>query len=217
MIVLIRLMASLAVMVVVLFAAAGRWNLPVYWAYFGVIAFYAVTLSFSVIDPELREERLHPGEGGTDRTARFLGLPLFIGHWMVAGLSLRLAWPDRLPVGVQIGGVLLLAAALGFSAWAMHVNRFFSPVVRIQAERGHHLISTGPYRFVRHPGYIAFMGCCWGSALALGSAWAALPLLPFMYILLRRTVIEDGYLMDHLPGYTDYAAHVRYRLLPGVW
>jgi protein-S-isoprenylcysteine O-methyltransferase Ste14 len=101
--------------------------------------------------------------------------------------------------------------------WASTVNRFFSPVVRIQTERGHHVVTDGPYRYARHPGYAgAILGVpC--TALALGSWWALVPAAAFVLAVLRRITIEDQYLKDNLPGYPEYAEKVRHRVVPGLW
>ena len=89
--------------------------------------------------------------------------------------------------------------------------------MRVQSERGHHVISEGPYRIIRHPGYAAAI--CWGlcGGFALGSWWAFAPLFPVLVLLVRRTVIEDRYLRANLPGYLEYAARIRFRLIPGLW
>jgi protein-S-isoprenylcysteine O-methyltransferase Ste14 len=97
------------------------------------------------------------------------------------------------------------------------VNRFFSPVVRIQAERGHQVIRRGPYGFIRHPGYSGYLLAAPGLSLALGSWLSLLPALLVCLLIARRTMIEDRYLHDHLGGYPAYANDVRYRLLSGVW
>src|SRR5262249_50393985 len=115
--------------------------------------------------------------------------------------------------------VAMIAFALANATflWAMHVNRFFSSVPRIQSERGHRVITDGPYRWVRHPGYTAGLVLLASSGLALGSWLATLIGLAGIPFILRRTVYEDRLLRTELPGYADYAARVRYRLLPSVW
>jgi protein-S-isoprenylcysteine O-methyltransferase Ste14 len=113
--------------------------------------------------------------------------------------------------------LVLFAAALGLTTWAMNTNRFFSPVIRIQRERGHHLITTGPYRYIRHPGYLAAVISWVFGSFALGSWWAMVPAGVCILILLRRTIIEDRFLHAELAGYAEYARTVRYRWVPGVW
>jgi len=118
---------------------------------------------------------------------------------------------------VQGAGLLAVAAALAVVVWAMAVNRFFSPVIRIQTDRGHHLVTSGPYRYVRHPAYAAFPLVMVGSGLALGSWLAALIGLLLVVPVLRRAALEDRVLLKQLEGYAAYARQVRYRMFPGVW
>src|SRR5207249_4357953 len=100
--------------------------------------------------------------------------------------------------------------------WAM-INRFFSSVVRIQTERGHHVVTVGPYRYVRHPGYAGAIAGFLAGPVVLGSWWAIAAVVPIVAFVLWRTAAEDRFLREKLPGYADYAERVRYRLLPGVW
>jgi len=110
-----------------------------------------------------------------------------------------------------------VALALGVVVWAMAVNRFFSSDARIQRDRGHHLVTAGPYEYIRHPAYAAVLVSAVSGPLALGSYWSALPLLPAGLMILRRTRLEDALLREGLEGYADYAQQVRYRLVPGLW
>jgi protein-S-isoprenylcysteine O-methyltransferase Ste14 len=96
-------------------------------------------------------------------------------------------------------------------------NRFFSSVVRIQTDRGHVVCDTGPYRFVRHPGYAGIIFPLFGIVLALGSIWTLIPAAVASIITVIRTVLEDRTLQEELPGYRDYARRVRYRLIPGIY
>jgi protein-S-isoprenylcysteine O-methyltransferase Ste14 len=111
----------------------------------------------------------------------------------------------------------MMAVATAVLVWAEAVNRFFSSVIRIQTERGHHVVTTGPYRYVRHPGYAASLFMFAGGGLVLGSWLAALIGLLLFVGILRRTVEEDRILHEQLEGYAAYAQKVRYRLIPGVW
>ncbi len=108
---------------------------------------------------------------------------------------------------------------LGFAifSWAMASNAFFSTVVRVLADRGHTVCSTGPYRFVRHPGYVGAIAQSFSAPLLLGSLWALIPAGLAALFLIVRTALEDRTLHAELDGYRGYAARVRYRLLPGVW
>jgi protein-S-isoprenylcysteine O-methyltransferase Ste14 len=118
---------------------------------------------------------------------------------------------------VQVLALIGFASGQALVLWAMRVNRFFSPVVRIQSERGHGVVAAGPYRHVRHPDYLGGLVCLVCGGLALGSGWAMAPLGLCVLMILRRTALEDRFLHEQLPGYPDFAERVRHRLLPGLW
>jgi protein-S-isoprenylcysteine O-methyltransferase Ste14 len=121
------------------------------------------------------------------------------------------------PLAVQVVALLAMTAALAVLVWAEVVNRFFSAVIRIQTERGHYVITTGPYRYLRHPGYASSPLLFIGGGLVLGSWLAALIGLFMVLPIVRRTAVEDRLLHEQLEGYAAYAKKVRYRLFPGVW
>jgi protein-S-isoprenylcysteine O-methyltransferase Ste14 len=200
-----------------LFACAGRWDLPLYWAYLGVWA--AAVLAGSIVaDPTLARERLRPGPGGKDYLTVFVLTPFWLGQYVVASLDVgRFHWSDSVPPLVQVIGLLATIAALTVQIWAVAVNRFFSSVIRIQTDRGHHLVTGGPYRFVRHPAYASAPFLLVGSGLVLGSWLAAAIGLLMFFLILPRTIREDRILREQLEGYVAYAQQVRYRLFPGVW
>jgi protein-S-isoprenylcysteine O-methyltransferase Ste14 len=206
-----------AVLAAVLFGCAGRWDLPFFWAWLAV----AVAASLVVgqyMDPDLMSERRRPGPGGTDRYLRFVLAPLWLAHVVVSSLDVgRFHWCVQVPLALQVAGLIVFAATYAVVAWAVQVNRFFSPVVRIQSERGHVVVTSGPYRWVRHPGYAALVVGLPSGGLALGSWWSLAPLFPVLILLLRRTAVEDRFLQQELAGYSDYAGRVRYRLVPGIW
>ena len=209
--------AFLALVGAYLFVSAGRWDLPWFWAYVGVWAAAMVAGSF-LIDPTLVQERLRPGPGGKDYGTVIVLSALMLGQSVVAGLDVgRFHWSDGVSPAVQGVGLLAVAAVLAVVVWAMAVNRFFSPVVRIQTDRGHHLVTSGPYRFVRHPAYAAFPFLMVGSGVALGSWLAALIGLLLVLPVLRRAALEDRVLREQLQGYAAYAQQVRYRMFPGMW
>ena len=175
-------------------------------------------VSFATLDPDLLRERMRPGGQKPPLSLRIFSLVLFI-HWIVAGLDRgRLHWSDDVPGWLQ--GICLFTVAAGYvlALWAMRVNRFFSSVIRIQTDRGQHVVTTGPYVFVRHPGYTAGILIIAASGPALGSWLAAALLVIFsLPFLLHRTITEDRILRVELAGYSDYVARVRWRLFPGIW
>ena len=200
-----------------LFAAAGMIAIPGFWAYLAIFAVVMI-VSFATLDPDLLHERMRPGGKKLPLSLRIFSLVLFM-HWIVAGLDRgRFHWSDDVPDWLQ--GVCLFTVAAGYALalWAMRVNRFFSSVIRIQTDRGQHVITTGPYAFVRHPGYTAGILIIVASGPALGSWLAAALLVIFsLPFLLHRTITEDRILQMELAGYSDYAARVQWRLLPGIW
>jgi len=142
-----------------------------------------------------------------------IGFPMVI----VAGLDHRYHWSFEFPLWLIVMGFILIALGYAYAAWALAENRFFSSVVRIQTDRGHVVCDSGPYRFVRHPGYAGNILALFGIVLALGSVWTLIPAAVASIIAVIRTVLEDQTLQEELPGYRDYARRVRYRLIPGIY
>jgi protein-S-isoprenylcysteine O-methyltransferase Ste14 len=136
---------------------------------------------------------------------------------IVAGLDHRFGWSPVFPLWLIVLGFLLISLGYAFAAWALIENRFFSSVVRIQVDRGHVVCDSGPYRFVRHPGYAGNMLALPGMVLALSSIWTLIPVAVALIITVIRTMLEDQTLQEELPGYRDYAQRVRYRLIPGIY
>lgn len=208
-----------AVMAAVLFGAAGRWDLPFFWAYIAVAGAAGLHVALTA-DPDLIRERFRPGPGGRDNLAllRLFAFLFYGGHSVLAGLDVgRYHWSDTIPPLVQGIGLFGMVAAVGVIRWAQTANRFFSSAMRIQHDRGHHVITTGPYRYIRHPGSAAFILAGLSSGLVLGSWWAALLSALFVGAFVRRASREDRLLREELEGYPEYAAKVRYRLVPGIW
>jgi protein-S-isoprenylcysteine O-methyltransferase Ste14 len=207
---------------VVVWVLTGRWDLPMVWATFGVYLGALAASWFFIFrkDPELLKERQEPGPGAKDwdrRWLRIYGATLLI-IVVVALLDVgRFHWSDTVPLWLQIASLLGLMASMLLTGWAFKENRFFSEVVRIQHDRGHHVVTTGPYRYVRHPGYAGNMISFPCFALSIGS-WLALMLTVVLIVLfVIRTSLEDRTLQEELAGYEAYAQQVRYRLVPGIW
>ena len=193
----------------------GNGRDPWLWAYvaaFGLVGAYAI----GSMDDDLAKERFSPPTKGADRLA-LRWVRLIAGAHLVGGiLDSRFGWTS---VPGPLRGLGLAGFTLAFLliARSMRANRFFSAVVRIQDDRGHRVVDSGPYSIVRHPGYagmIAFAPC---SGLALGS-WISVALaLVYSALILRRVGFEDGFLRKNLAGYEAYAGRVPYRLVPGLW
>jgi protein-S-isoprenylcysteine O-methyltransferase Ste14 len=198
----------------VFFACAGRTDLPSAWALLAVLATFGLVLALTS-DEQLLRERLRPAARNRDRLTQPLSLVLFVAQWVVAGLDARYGW-SPIPAAIEWLGVAGYAAALATIGWAMRTNRFYSSAVRVQSDRGQTAIDSGPYAIVRHPGYAASMTAAVTGGLAFGSWLALLPIALFVVLFVRRTLIEDRLLSAELPGYAQYAARVRYRLIPGM-
>jgi protein-S-isoprenylcysteine O-methyltransferase Ste14 len=202
---------------VALFTAAGTVAIPAFWAYLAIFAVVMI-VSFAALDPDLLRERMRPGGEKPPLAMRVFSLVLFM-HWIVAGLDRgRFHWSDDVPGWLQDICLLTVAAGYSLALWAMRVNQFFSSVIRIQTDRGQYVVTTGPYAFVRHPGYTAGILIIAASGPALGS-WlaAALVVIFSLPFLLYRVITEDRMLQGELAGYSDYTARVRWRLVPGIW
>lgn len=206
-------------MVVVLFGSAGRLDLPVFWAY--TIVMILVSASLFVLlpkyNPGLIEERMYPGPGNRDRFSTAVLMLSLFASWAIAGLDVgRFHW-SNMPIIVQLIGIAGYIIGLGISIWATLINPFFSSAIRIQSERGQYVVTTGPYKHVRHPGYVGGILFLIFSGVALGSLWSILPMILTVAAVIRRTIIEDRMLIQELAGYREYAQTVRYRLIPGLW
>lgn len=210
-----------------LLGIASRRDLPMLWAYSAVISGLGLVGTFA-IPPGLARERRRAffgraadlqGPAVLDRKIMMLlGAPSYVAHIVIAALDVgRFHWSDSVPFGLQLAALVVFAISWSLAIWAVAVNPFFSSVVRIQNDRGHVLITAGPYRYVRHPGYVGAILGMPASAIALGSWLSLVPAAIVSLLVLRRVVLEDAFLKDHLDGYTHYMERVRYRLLPGIW
>jgi protein-S-isoprenylcysteine O-methyltransferase Ste14 len=136
---------------------------------------------------------------------------------LVAGLNALFDGSSTFSLPVKIVSLVIILAGYALSSYALIKNRYFSGMVRIQADRGHQVVSSGPYRWIRHPGYAGALLTYLVTPVFLDSPWVFLPVVFLTIVLVIRTELEDRTLQDQLEGYRDYARRVRYRLLPGVW
>jgi protein-S-isoprenylcysteine O-methyltransferase Ste14 len=204
---------------VAIFSLAGRWDLWNVWVYAGI---FIVVFSFQDLtlyrkDPALLKERYKPATAGRGHIMAFIGLTVLLIHWGIAGLDQRFHWSDIIPPAGVVAGLVIAALGHGLFAWSMLVNPFFSSAVRIQADRSHRVIHEGPYAIVRHPGYAGQLLFAIASGVALNSLIAGILTIIGIPIIVRRTIEEDQMLRNELTGYAEYAAKVRYRLIPGIW
>ena len=212
---------TLALFLAVDLVAAGQLDYWQAWAQAAALGtFMAAGFLFVPEVDQLAKERAAPGPGAKPWDIVFLGFffVFYFAVMVVAGLDVgRFHWTGRLCVSVYVLAYVGYVSSCAAMMWAMRVNRFFSSVVRIQTERGHRVIDTGPYAWVRHPGYVGALLYVPCTALTLGSLWALLPAVAILAALIVRTYLEDETLKSELPGYKDYATRVRWRLVPGLW
>lgn len=205
-----------------LFGAAGTLHWPGAWVFLVTSAVIgpACGLWLARTDPGLLAERMRltAREEQPAADKRFMLIFVVVAFlWFVAmGLDRRFGGGDA-GVPLIVIGVAMYVVSTGLVMWVFRTNSFAAPVVKVQAERDHHVISSGPYAVVRHPMYASIMLFFAGVPLMLGSWWG-LGFLPLFFLLFAiRTRIEERALTTGLPGYADYAARVRYRLVPGLW
>lgn len=212
----------LLLLAVMLFWSAGtlRWTWG--WVQLGlyVIAVAAQALILIPRSPGLIAERaeLQKGTKRWDVAISVLAaVVLPIMAWVVAGLDVRFGWTPEFAVWVHVVGAVAWLAGYALTIWAMLANAYFSATVRIQADRDHQVVTGGPYRFVRHPGYVGALLTSLVTPLLLGSWWAMVPSAAAALLFVVRTALEDRTLRDELPGYEAFTRQTRYRLLPGIW
>ncbi len=136
---------------------------------------------------------------------------------VAAGFDMRWGPSAQFGLVIKIIAIILVLGGYALGAYALIVNQYFSGLVRIQAEHGHHVINSGPYRWVRHPGYVGALVTYLSIPFLLDSWWALLPAFLLSIIIFLRTFLEDQFLQEKLPGYKRYTKEIRYRLIPWIW
>jgi protein-S-isoprenylcysteine O-methyltransferase Ste14 len=207
--------------VALVFLPVGRIDWTSGWVFLAVLgtAFGLSALLLARVNPVIyrARSRFQPGTEKWDLILLAVMLPAMVAEIPLATLDAgRMGW-SNVPLWVVLAGYVLLIGSIAVTTWAQAVNPFFEPGVRIQKERGQRVITSGPYRFVRHPGYTGAIAMFIAIPLALASWWGLLPAAFAIALLIVRTSWEDSLLKAELSGYADYARRTRYRLLPGFW
>lgn len=219
----VQLLLVLAVIPLSPLYISGRWN---WWeAWVNAVIFILVFVVSRVLavrrHPDILQERAdfmkHEDTKVWDKVlAPLVGFgSAFI--LLVAGFDARFGWSPGFSLAAKILALALILLGYAIATFALIENRFFSGTVRIQTERGHHVVSSGPYRWVRHPGYAGAIVSYLAMPIFLDSWWALVPAVLSVIFITIRTHLEDRTLREELEGYDTYAGHVPYRLLPGVW
>ena len=210
------------ILIAILFGIVGRLDWWMGWALSGIYIIWSATTAILIlpVNPAMLAERARP-HAGTKKWDRALlgGMGLFmVVEYVIASLDVRWGWSPQLPLALQV--ISLVVAVLGHDillVWAMASNAFFVATVRIQTDRHHTVTSSGPYRYVRHPGYAGTLLLHLATPFMLNSLWAIIPAGLSISWLIVRTALEDKTLRAELPGYAEYTHQTRYRLLPGIW
>jgi len=205
----------------ILFLAAGRLDWAWAWVFLGI---YLVSVSVNSVfmvrsNPETIAERGHAQEtkdwdklvGGLWSLVQFIILPV------IAGLDFRFGWTRDMSIWWHMIGTTAFALGLALFGWAIITNAYFATAVRIQSDRGQIVCRSGPYRYIRHPGYSGTALQSIAIALLLGSWWSMIPAVLASGLMILRTLLEDRMLQSELPGYQAFVQEVRYRLIPGIW
>ncbi|MGA9351161.1 MAG: isoprenylcysteine carboxylmethyltransferase family protein [Anaerolineae bacterium] len=217
----IREIMGIVVMGVALFWSAGRIDWWPAWASIAVMLAWIMATAIVIFrfNPDLLAERLGPRKGAKPwdtAIMSILGLTQLV-RYIVAGLDQRYGWTGGLPLTAQIAALTVCVLGYALVVWATASNTFFSQIVRIQFERGHAVVTGGPYHYVRHPAYIGAILYELAVPVLLASWWALIASGLNAILLILRTALEDRTLQAELTGYADYARQVRHRLLPGIW
>ncbi len=204
----------------VLFVPAGTLDYRQGWVFLAVFVVTTLVPSgyLAVTDPATLQRRMHAGPTAETRpTQRFAAVgftAVVLGCVIVSALDHRFGW-STVPAAAAVIGLVLVAAGLGGAQWVIFQNRYAAANITVEAEQP--LVSTGLYAVVRHPMYTAVTVMMLGTPPALGSWWGWIALGPMLAVLVVRILDEEAMLTELLPGYREYCAQVRYRLLPHVW
>ncbi len=218
---ILQVVLVLLFMIAMLFLSSGRLSWMWAWIFIalnlvGILINGVILLRFN---PETIAERaVATGAKDWDKIVGGLwGVVYYVLMLLVAGLDVRFGWTALQVPALNLAGGIAFALGFALFSWAMIANAYFATFVRIQTDRGHSVCTRGPYRFVRHPGYVGAIFQSLGVPFLLGSLWALFPGVLAAILMVIRTALEDNTLHQELEGYPDYARKVRYRLLPGVW
>jgi protein-S-isoprenylcysteine O-methyltransferase Ste14 len=219
---LIRELVGNLFLIAILFGIVGRWDWWNGWAMSAIYLLWSLAAIIFIlpVNPQMLAERSRPKPGSKKWDVAMVGIMgvFLLISYGVACLDVRLGWGPKFGLPIQIAGGIV--AFIGYDIlliWSMIANAFFSAIIRIQSDRQHTVAMGGPYRFVRHPGYVGTILFYLATPFLLGSQWALIPAALACITLVIRTAMEDRTLQAELPGYKEYTEQVRYRLVPGLW
>lgn len=216
--IIVLLVVPLAPMII-----SGAWDWWEAWAYavINVLGFIISRALAARRNPDIIAERARSMELEDAKPwDKILSPALAFGALLiliVAGADKGFGWSALFSLNARIVALLVIVLGYVIGSWALIENKFFSGVVRIQTDRGHQVVTTGPYRFVRHPGYAGALWSYIAMPVLFDSLWAFIPTVLLIAILVLRTSLEDRTLQEELPGYKEFTQKTRYRLFPGIW
>ncbi|MBA7500155.1 hypothetical protein ES704_03148 [subsurface metagenome] len=215
---LIQVLFTLILQGTILFISA--WSVKWYWAWFfltlGVII---LLINLFVIPVELMEERGKKKENVKkwDKILTSINIIPMLGIYIVSGLDYRFGWSINSNILIHITGLVFYFLGSMLFTWSMLSNKYFSTMVRIQIERGHEVAISGPYKYIRHPGYVGFIVMVLATPISLGTLYALLMSGITTILFIIRTSLEDKTLKNELDGYLEYSNKVKYKLIPFIW
>ena len=218
---LIRSIVGPVIMALIFFISSGRWDLPRAWYCFSLFFIYSFfsSLVFYRLKPELMYHRNNWKKDAKKWDQILMPFAVFIGfhfQYLVMGLDIRFGWSNIEP-GWIIPGTIILIFSVAITLWSMFKNKHFETTVRIQNDRDHQVVTSGPYRIVRHPGYIGAILFEFAVPMIIGSLFGFINAAISSVLFIIRTWKEDNTLKHELQGYPEYTRSVRFRLIPGIW
>jgi protein-S-isoprenylcysteine O-methyltransferase Ste14 len=215
---LIQVSMSIIITLIILLVSAGIIKWVYAWIY--TLASVVVIITNALIFPaELISERGRKKENVEKWDKIITGFIIIPWYaiYIIAGLDIRFGWSPAYATWVHIAALIIFISGNALVSWAMIANSYFSTKVRIQYDRGHTVSSGGPYRFIRHPGYLGMIIFILSTPILLGSFRALIPAIMTVILFIIRTSFEDDTLKNKLEGYKEYAERVKYRLISGIW
>ena len=215
---IVQLPVAWVFIALLLFISAGTIKWPFAWLFMALLVSVDL-IGLPFVPLEVLAERGSKKENveDWDKVMGKLIVLSMMSIFLIAGLDYRWNWSQDIDSRLHLASIAVFILGCALEIWAMRVNLFFSDVVRIQLDREHKVCSSGPYKYVRHPGYLGMIVYYLATPLLIGSWWAMIPAFMMMTLLVIRAKLEDETLLKKLPGYEEYALRTKYRLLPRVW
>lgn len=213
-----QVLITIVLTALILFIASGKIDWIWAWVYL-IVYVLLIIVNAIIFKPEMIAERGRKKANVEkwDKLITGFGFIPWIALYLISGMDNRFGWTQEKAIWNHMTGLIVFIPGVALVSWAMVSNIWFSTSVRIQYDRGHSVADSGPYRYVRHPGYLGMIIYTAASPLIFGSLWAFLPAVLLIILVIIRTSLEDSTLKIKLEGYKEYAERVKFRLLPLIW